>query len=74
MIIKEKGLQITIADDSPTVLKIKEGYNYDVVNSKIEIGEMYTIAKNKWQIKKEVEKVNDIPRLKELIIKILDLI
>ena len=74
MIIKREGLKITIADDSPTALKIKDGYDFEFINGEIKIGKIYTQPKNKWQIKKEVEKANDIPRLKELIISMLDLI
>lgn len=74
MIIKGEGIQITIADDSPTALKIKQGFDYNVVNGVIKVGKIYKEAKNKWQIIKEVEKANDVPGLKVLFIKMLDLI
>ena len=66
MIIKESGIQITIADDSPKGLKIQKGYDFEVVSGKIKIGKMYTEPTNKWQFIKELEKV------KSLLVKILN--
>ena len=57
MILYTENIKMTIADDSPTALKIKEGFDYEVLDGEIVIGNMYTVPTNYWQLKVELSKM-----------------
>lgn len=67
----------SFGDDHPTAIKIREGHDYTIENGEVKVGKMYTEPKNKWQFKKEVEKIDTtnpakaVLELKHIFIKML---
>lgn len=69
-----------ITTDGLDEKKIKEGFDFEIIANKIKIGKMYSIPSNRYQFKKEIEKINSTNpvqaniELKDILIKILDLL
>ena len=74
MTIDYKGGHMTIDDNSPQAKKIKEGYDYEVVNGKIIIKTKPAEPKNKYQLQKKLKEASSVNDLKPIIDQLLNII
>ena len=63
---------IYIADNSTEAQKIMQGYDYDIINGKLVIGNIGTDVSNKYQAMKAIDGISTLSELKVVLKKIVN--
>ena len=72
MRLENNSTIIYIADNSTEAKKITQGYDYDIINGKLVIGNIGTDVSNKYQAMKAIDNINTLAELKVVLKKIVN--
>ena len=72
MRIEKNNTIIYIDDNSTDGQKVTAGYDYDIINGKLVIGNICTDVSNKYQAMKAIDNINTLAELKVVLKKIVN--